>query len=364
MAIPKIHLVFTCLVTNIRRDGSASKANRLEYLWRSLQSLRSLPISSGDFYVSFGSEVAVSRDDLVHRIKAACQDSCLYDSRLDSFDQWQQVARSHRVRAADIILLITYEDHENIEASSEEFLDLVDLILKFGSEFPQSQPISILSHFPESHLQADGWRALGLSIRFKTHYLVPAVTPVGCMLVRPKDLESWFQNDFTQGAKLVSTENYFGPSVLSGKILSFIPKKVLFRHIDGYGHVGLPRYSGHLGKIQISSGLIGRSLTRTSLQRIGWKVSLASYISMLRCEQSLSPLANTLRTVFFSYSPLTLVVSLLTPVHLKIMQRAPTLYHLVSMSLSHGPIRFVFITIKGFLSDLRERSLKSPNISR
>jgi hypothetical protein len=360
---PKIHLIFTCLTTNVRRDGSVSEANRLDYLWRSLESLRNLPISSGDFYLAFGSDVVVEQRKLLERIESVCEDFRFFDHRLESFIQWHSLANDARVNSADIVFLITYEDHENISTSNDEFLSLVNLILEFGGKFPASQPISILSHFPEAHLQADGWRSVGLSLAFKTHYLVPAVTPIGCLLVRPKDFQSWFRDDFTQGTKLVSTENYFGPSVLNGKILSFVPQKEQFRHIDGYRHVGLPLHSDQLGEIQIATGLIGRSFTYTSLRRIGWKISLTSYLTILKVEPGLSPLANTLRGILASYSLFSIIASSLTPLHLKLMERFPFLYHLGSVGFSHGFMRFLRTLLRDFFGNLRERTFKSPNIT-
>jgi hypothetical protein len=51
--------------------------------------------------------------------------------------------------------------------------------------------------------------------------------------------KEWWQSDFTNGKKFVRPDNPFGPSVSFISAPVYIPNREFFRHLDGYGHVGI-----------------------------------------------------------------------------------------------------------------------------
>ena len=97
----------------------------------------------------------------------------------------------------------------------------------------------VLSHFPELHAALPLLKTNKVITDKNTPPSIPIPTPVGVLLLKPELFKKWWEEDFTCGLKIVSPENPFGPSVKMHFGMSFIPRREIFRHLDGYSHVGI-----------------------------------------------------------------------------------------------------------------------------
>jgi len=342
-----IHLIFTCLVTQTRRDGSQSNSNRVDYLLQTLDSLQLLPLKSANFYISLGDDSVGRAQEIWECASNVSARSEVSAGRLESYEDWQKALTSEGVVESDLILLLTYEDHVFVDKSVSEFESVADVIAN-ADESRGYSIISVLSHFPESHMHVDRWRLLGFDVRESGHSLVPSVTPVGCLLAKKETIWGWFRSDFTGGGRIVSTENYFGPSVTDGRCLSVVPKQELFRHLDGYQHVNLAATDTYDASKSLQDGLIGRSITYTSLRRTdqiqNW-ADFAAYIGTLPKKKRMAVLLRSLLFWLPTFVPGKVV---LTKMHLWAMRFFPNIYFQISTSMSHGLVRYLWILTKDY----------------
>ncbi len=360
MQSKQTHLLMTCLVTNLRRDGSQSLEDRVEMLYRTLRSLSTLPIDSASFYIEFGSDVILD----LSRLEKACQsitsDYKLQTKRLETFKEWREATHSLLKNNLSSVLLLTYEDHEYVRADNQEFNALQNALIKDSLEHSGMKTIAILSHFPEIQIQCDSWQAIGFHGKVGSFAVVPANTPIGCLLVRPKILAGWFETDFTAGKKIVSTENYFGPSVLDGRVVTLVPRQELFRHIDGYEHVGLKSQNRNASP----DGLVSRSRTYTALLRTGTLLQFSEYLSLISNLGLYAQIRLSLRSLFFMALSKILSSNWIVRAHYQWMSAHPRVYHQLSTGFSHGIIRYSLHILKEVLFFTLKRFRKFSNITR
>lgn len=345
-----MHLLMTCLVTNRRRDGSESPNDRMGYLLRTLSSLARTPIASASFFIEFGSDVEFDGRDLHDACRKITKNYTLEMKRLESFSEWRDETQRVLATKPSTVLLLTYEDHEYVQEDSHELELLEKSIIKEAHLRPDLKPIAVLSHFPEIHIQCDYWQALGFHDKAGPFALIPLNTPIGCLVAPPEILAGWFEIDFTQGKKIVSTENYFGPSVLDGKIISLVPRQELFRHIDGYGHVGLQQNFA----IESQSGLISRSRTYTAMQRTGEIDQPCEYLAILSKLPFSTRICLLLRSLFLFVPSKMTRSSFILKLHYALMTTHPYAYQQISTGFSHGLARYFFHLLGQILNLLRK----------
>lgn len=344
---PRIHLLFTCLVTQVRRDGSFSAVNRAEYLLRTLRSLRKLGLDSASFCISVSNELEEYLAQVSEEAFGVAKRSRFKSERLEYFADWREELDYLRGLDPDLVLLITYEDHALVHGSTSEFEALSQILSEKAFMQEGIDLISVLSHFPEAHIQVDSWNAVGFSKKIGGRNVVPTVTPIGCALMRPDTLNKWFEHDFSMGYKLVAPENYFGPSVVDGGCFSVVPNEELFRHLDGYGHVRLtPDSNSRSDSASKSGNLLGRSRTFSSMKRIQSLRSPSDYLAFMR-ELSFFQASNLLfRSLVISTLAFFGRAESITRFHIRMMRRFPRIYSLASSAFSHGIVRFAFIVAR------------------
>jgi len=69
---PRIQLLMTCLVTNIRRDGSLSAEDRAATLLECRRSLQEISFTSASVYISLGENISLDESEFeaeVSRLK-------------------------------------------------------------------------------------------------------------------------------------------------------------------------------------------------------------------------------------------------------------------------------------------------------
>lgn len=259
--MPSLSLLLTAFLTDSRIQpadyyGELPASNKVDQLSTTIHSLTALDFSQTFFFIESDTgykEYDRAIEDFTLRRFPQGEFS---NHRLDEFQQWHSaIGQLH----SDWTLLASNHDHPFIGSSEDwrNFLDLMD-----SSELDIAQ----ISHWTESL----GWRSLrwdqsmaeGLEMGFY------ATEMIGTILVRTSFLRSLFAQDFTNGTKFVRPDNPFGPSISFDRSFIVLPRTEFFRHLDGYGHVGLTaKFSSYL-RPEVSLSPNG-SVQRTEWIRVG-----------------------------------------------------------------------------------------------
>lgn len=147
--------------------------------------------------------------------------------RLSDFASWKKAVMA---LTGDWTLLACNHDHAFVSKVQEwqGFLTLLD-----------ASPYNLahISHWTEAlgwhSLEWKSSEAVGLELGFQ------ASETIGTALFRTTFLQECFAHDFTDGAKFVRPDNPFGPHMTFRQSRVVVPQTEFFRHLDGYGHVGL-----------------------------------------------------------------------------------------------------------------------------
>ncbi len=355
-AAPNLHLLMTCLVTNIRRDGSISPNDRAKTLIECLRSLRELTFSSASIYISIGEDIELSELDIQEEIMNLAGKVTFRTRRLETFRDWKQAAAAPEVQDSDAVLLLSYEDHILLPGRGQVVMEAVREVNRATKAFPAGNFISILSHFPEQQILQDCWSAIGFRVPVHSAYAIPAPTPIGCLVTQPHVLASWFSQDFTEGKRIVAPENYFGPSVSDSRSLSLSLTAEAFFHKDGYGHVNL---SGSYADKSVTTnprdlGLLGRSNTWQANSRLQPTITFGGYVKSQLKNLSFVGFRLVLRSCsLWLVGKATRSKPIGSLIRVLVLKN-PTFTHYLSMGFSHGLTRYLFIVIRAYTSKLAQ----------
>lgn len=232
----KIHLLMTCFLTEsaIQADGyygSEPLQDKLLQLLSTLHTLRKIPFDSLDFRISLDSRYQPHAGDLKDAIHRWFPNAKEIEGRLEDYSGWKSAVASipHDI---DWVLLMANHDHVFLGERHEEFFSYLEGLSAIGG-----YEIAHISHWTE----ALGWQATKASKANLPGFQLEFFSgeTIGTVAVRRATLEGWFREDFTEGKKFVRPDNPFGPSVRFAPQRQSLPMKEFFRHLDGYGHVGL-----------------------------------------------------------------------------------------------------------------------------
>jgi len=153
--------------------------------------------------------------------------------------EWEKVSQGYS--DTDIILLQANDDHAVVCQDPNYFSEFSNV---FDRE--KSFKIAALTHFPEMQTLIS-IRKKGFDSGLKELQSGPIHYAIGTQLVRASFFKSWWQkgiiNDDTY---IFRPDNPFGQSVVFEPTQMLIPKMEIFRHMDGYGHIGMHRPLGPL----------------------------------------------------------------------------------------------------------------------
>jgi hypothetical protein len=236
---PRVHLIFTSLITNRPINlnlfgGVSTDLHRLDQFLSSIHSMALLPLESQVFYLELGEEFLQYRNLISDYTKNIFPNSILYWKRLSSYQDWLDA--SNRIPAStNLILLQSNFDHAYVNPSSRSFFETCQNLLA-----QEKRSIAEITHWPEALSEISSpWGELQ-NTRFHPKYFTrDTFLAVGTTLVRTEFFKEWWTSDFTGGARIVRPDNPFGPSVKFQKATLVIPQIELFRHLDGYSHVGI-----------------------------------------------------------------------------------------------------------------------------
>lgn len=209
--------------------------NRLDQLLTTLCSIQDLEFESADFYLDFDTEYVASRAVVENHINELFSKKSIriFSTRLDSFDSWRAASTLIPLDASSILLKSNL-DHAYVASDSKYFNNYLKLF-----ELLDETALGSITHWQE-YITESGINHYKILDRDLGLFRKKVKFPIGTILVKRSFFQSWWQEDFTQGSKLVRPDNPFGPSVtFDNEVWQYVYHEELFRHMDGYGHVGL-----------------------------------------------------------------------------------------------------------------------------
>jgi len=233
-----VHLLMSVFITDKSLQGIVKPVanslpnSRLDEFLSTVHSMSTLSFISCDFYLEFD-KVYENYSLLVLRwLKKLYPSARFYNYRLSSFLEWQ-VAEKNIPKNTRLVMLQTNFDHPYIAEKPESFSEFCSQI-----DALNDRAIGNITHWPEAISSIiNPWRAFKNNYERRSVFTDECEGALGTCLVTKQLFSEWWENDFTQGAKIVRPDNPFGPSVRFLKAKSLVPKTELFRHMEGYGHV-------------------------------------------------------------------------------------------------------------------------------
>lgn len=230
-----LEIIYSCYVTDSRLVSAGnygikeSSVLRPEQFLTTVETTSRIKSEKTQLHISIDQNYDLNFDEFWNFIKKKTFQN-LVGPRLESFAEWKQ---SSAEVTADCVLLMANHDHAFLQDDAELFQEFVDFI----SEQPIGC-IGAITHWPEymstSKHFVTSKKIGGLPVlETKTNEVI------GTVLIRRETFQSWFLEDFTKGTKFVRPDNPFGPSVELQNQTMYIPPFEFFRHLDGYGHIGI-----------------------------------------------------------------------------------------------------------------------------
>ena len=204
-----------------------------------IRSISNLPIDSAEFYIDFDETTDWAKKVILSEIAALPFEVSIRDSRLESYEDWRNASMTLQVQNSSQLLLFTNDDHLFVDIDQDEFRFMAKSAIMLQELKPDKCIMVPLSHYTEVHAFLPIAKLLNRGWTFQGIPVTPCVAPIGAILIDPKQFIKWWIRDFTNGNKIVGPENPFGPSVIVPNGYCLVPRKELFRHMDGYGHINI-----------------------------------------------------------------------------------------------------------------------------
>ena len=226
-------------ITNKSLNGIIKFENngnvRLNQFLTTVHSMSKLNLSSQDFYLEFDQDFEYSKGRIVNWIQNLYPHANIHNYRLSTFEQWQAAARSIS-KDNHLILLQTNFDHPYICECPCFFNSFAESLINFNCNY-----VGSISHWPEdiARLQFGFVPESKSNIANQIFFQSVCNTTIGTSLISTQLFLDWWKIDFTKGSKIIRPDNPFGPSVTFATVPFLIPKVELFRHMEGYLHVGI-----------------------------------------------------------------------------------------------------------------------------
>jgi hypothetical protein len=196
-----------------------------------LASLRNIPWSS----VSIHFDTQPSWQSLKPKISQSIQQifpNCApIESRLSNAAEWLTVAS--QFRDDDVVYLHTNDDHAFVAESHHEFLYLSAQLARH----PELK-LGAVTHFPEmiGMLARQSWGKW----KSPRHRTIEVEYAIGTTLVRADFFREWWHPEkWTDNDVVVRPDNPLGKSVKFSRVRMIVSQREIFRHLDGYSHVGI-----------------------------------------------------------------------------------------------------------------------------
>ena len=208
--------------------------SKLDQLLSTLCSLKGLDLDYADFYLDYDPQHIkyknLIEEFIVTNFKAT--KIRIFSFRLQYFEQWQTAAESIP-NSVKVILLLNNLDHVLIPGEDKNFIEFINFL-----ESREDDAIGGIMHWQE-FITSIGVRKVKDRNTLSPIFYNETYYTHGTTLVKAKFFKSWWEQDFTNGQRIVRPDNPFGPWVNFNWSKRYIPAREFFRHLDGYGHVGI-----------------------------------------------------------------------------------------------------------------------------
>jgi hypothetical protein len=213
---------------------------KIDQLVSTLHSMSILGTDSQVFYISYDQEFQQYKELIGQLITEHYSNPVVYDFRLETYSQWKNASDSVP-SDTDFVLLQSNADHVYTQGNREIFDRYMQELSTLGS-----RTIGNISHWPESMFSAMS-PLKGTLVTEGGSFLIESTNTIGTCIVSRDLFKEWWSHDFTMGSRIIRPDNVFGPSVSFPRAKMLIPNQELFRHLDGYGHVGqMESYASYL----------------------------------------------------------------------------------------------------------------------
>ncbi len=234
---PKVHLIVTVFLTDLGLmpvgfygENVSPSQNKVNQFLTTLHTLSQFSISSSEFHVAFSGKYNEMTNLVNARIRSLFPNSEMSNNRFESFNDWEESARKVPIDA-EFILLFSNHDHVYLGEDPRNF----DLFVN-NLRIQKDCKMGLITHWPE----VIGSPSIFLHKKNGRSYLIDLKdSAIGTVLIKKDFYVDWWVKDFTFGARIVRPDNPFGPSVTFRPVPVLVPGVELFRHLDGYGHVGI-----------------------------------------------------------------------------------------------------------------------------
>jgi hypothetical protein len=231
------HILMSVFVTNqslgfdYRLSGD-QKNLRINQLISTLHSMSLLETQTQTFYIEYDSDNMIYKQSVSRFIIDTFPNSIIYDFRLEKFSQWQDTLKSIPGES-DMIFLQGNADHVYTQDNSEAFKTFAQEVRDLDQRV-----IGCITHWPEAVFNV--MNPLNtIKTSKKGNFISETRSTIGTCLVTPELYQEWWLKDFTEGLRIIRPDNVFGPSVSFPSAKMLTPNQEMFRHLDGYGHVGI-----------------------------------------------------------------------------------------------------------------------------
>ena len=242
----RAHLLINVFVTpiglnkfKIEKIKSESETFRIDRFLTACSTFNSVPWDSVLIHLKLDSCWMHLEPDVHSALKVIFPSALIMNYRLEKRSEWEEVSK--RYPDGDVILLQANDDHAVVCQDSNYLSEYLNIFYE-NSRFD----IAALTHFPEMQtLISNTSETNGItSERLQSgriHYAI------GTQLVKSSFFKSWWQEGkIKNDTYIFRPDNPFGESVVFKPTEMLIPKMELFRHLDGYGHIGMHRPLGPL----------------------------------------------------------------------------------------------------------------------
>jgi hypothetical protein len=232
------------------------KYTKLDQLLTSLCSLKKLDLAYADFYLEYDISNIKYRSLVEEYIKNSFSHTTLrqFPFRLEYFDQWKQAA-SKIPPSATSLLLMNNLDHAFVPEKKSDFVSFVEFI-----ELQEDNAIGAITHWQE-YITSPKTKKVKYSMNNNPIFWSKTSSTIGTTLIKPVFFKSWWEQDFTEGKRITRPDNPFGPKVRFNTSKLYIPSREFFRHLDGYGHVGVS--SPHAGPLRPCCRFVNNEIIHT-----------------------------------------------------------------------------------------------------
>ena len=240
----RAHLLINVFVTpvglnkfKIDKVKSESETFRIDRFLTACSTFKSVPWDSVLIHLKLDSCWKHRESDVHNALQLMFPSALIMNYRLENRSQWEEVSK--RYSDEDVILLQANDDHAVVCQDS-------DYLTEYLSIFYEENGFNIaaLTHFPEMQTLVTSRtitsRITGERLQSgKIHYAI------GTQLVKASFFKSWWEKGkIKDDTYIFRPDNPFGESIIFEPTEMLIPKMELFRHMDGYGHIGMHRPLG------------------------------------------------------------------------------------------------------------------------